>query len=63
MKEMKKDYRKPAMENVGILPRTALLSISGGEAVRTGYGVSEKQDWDDDDVESNKANIWNDEGE
>ena len=58
---MKKKYcQKPILDFYEIVLPTALLVVSCGEATRTGYGTSEKQNWDEDE-ESAKSNIWDDE--
>ena len=57
----KKYYQKPIVEIDELCLQTALLVVSGGEATRTGYGKSEKQNWDDEEGESAKSNIWDDE--
>ena len=56
----KKEYQKPSIEIDELCLQTALLVVSGGEATRTGYGESKKLHWDEDE-ESAKSNIWDDE--
>lgn len=58
MKE--KAYKKPIAEIIETLHTTDLLVVSGGDAKRTGYGSSEKQNWDEEE-ESNQSNLWNEE--
>ncbi len=57
MKE--KAYKKPIAEIIETLHTTDLLVVSGGDAKRTGYGSSEKQNWEEE--ESNQSNLWNEE--
>lgn len=58
----KNDYQKPAIEIAEMRHQIPLMYISGGEAMRTGYGISEKQNWGEDTV-SNQSNIWEDKKE
>ena len=58
----KNDYQKPSIEIAEMQHQIPLMYISGGEAMRTGYGISEKQNWDED-TESNQSNIWEDKKE
>lgn len=58
MKE--KAYKKPIAEIIETLHTTDLLVVSGGDAKRTGYGSSEKQNWYEGE-ESNQSNLWNEE--
>ena len=46
MKEMNRNYEAPVIEILAVRVESALLNVSGVDAVRNGYDSTEGQEWE-----------------
>ena len=46
MKEMNRKYEAPVIEILAVRMESALLNVSGVDAVRNGYDSTEGQEWE-----------------